>query len=60
VGSISPVTSYLAAQARSVQFVHSRSSKDVRKQAAKTAWAAYRYVQGLQLIAHMGTENEGI
>jgi hypothetical protein len=60
VGSIWPVTSYLAAQGRSVQFVHSRSSKDVREQAAKTAGAAYRYVLALQLIAHMGTQNEGI
>lgn len=41
------VASYLAAQGRSVQFVHSRSSEDVREQAAKAAASGYRYVVAL-------------
>jgi diacylglycerol kinase (ATP) len=41
------VASYLAAQGRSVQFVHSHSSEDVREQAAKAAVAGYRYVVAL-------------
>jgi hypothetical protein len=32
----------------------------VCERAAKATGAAYRYVLALQLIAHMGTENEGI
>jgi diacylglycerol kinase (ATP) len=38
------VASYFAAQERSVQFVHSRSSEDIREQAAKAAREGYRYV----------------
>jgi diacylglycerol kinase (ATP) len=41
------VASYLAAQGRSIQFVHSRSSEDVREQAAKAAASGYRYVVAL-------------
>ncbi len=41
------VASYLAAQGRNVQFVHSRSSEDVREQAAKAAASGYRYVVAL-------------
>lgn len=41
------VASYLEQQGRSVQFVHSRSSEDVREQAAKAAGAGYRYVVAL-------------
>lgn len=41
------VASYLAAQGRSVQFVHSRSSEDVRELAAKAAASGYRYVVAL-------------
>ena len=38
------VASYFAAQGRNVQFVHSRSSVDIREQAAKAAAEGYRYV----------------
>jgi diacylglycerol kinase (ATP) len=41
------VASYFAGQGRSVQFVHSRSSEDIREQAAKGAAAGYRYVVAL-------------
>lgn len=41
------VASYFAAQGRSVQIVHSRSSDDIREQAAKGAEAGYRYVVAL-------------
>ncbi len=41
------VASYFAGQGRSVQFVHSRSSEDIREQAAKGAAAGYRYVIAL-------------
>lgn len=41
------VASYLAEQGRSVQFVRSRSSEDVREQAAKAGAAGYRYVVAL-------------
>jgi diacylglycerol kinase (ATP) len=41
------VASYLASQSKSVQFVHSRSSKDIREQAAKGAREGYRYVIAL-------------
>lgn len=41
------VASYLAEQGRSVQFVRSRSSDDVREQAAKAAASGYRYVVAL-------------
>lgn len=41
------VASYLAAQSRSVQFVHSRSSEDVREKASKAAAEGYRYVVAL-------------
>jgi YegS/Rv2252/BmrU family lipid kinase len=41
------VASYFAAQGRSVQFVHSRSSDDIREQAAKGAAEGYRYVVAL-------------
>ena len=43
----SRVASYFAAQGRSVQFVHSRSSDDIREQAAKGAAEGYRYVVAL-------------
>jgi len=38
------VASYFAALGRNVQFVHSRSSEDIREQAAKAAREGYRYV----------------
>jgi diacylglycerol kinase (ATP) len=38
------VASYFAAQGRSVQFVHSRSSEDIREQASRAAGEGYRYV----------------
>jgi len=41
------VASYLAAQSKSVQFVHSRSSEDIREQAANGAAEGYRYVIAL-------------
>jgi diacylglycerol kinase (ATP) len=41
------VASYLAAQSKSVQFVHSRSSEDIREKASKAAAAGYRYVVAL-------------
>jgi YegS/Rv2252/BmrU family lipid kinase len=41
------VASYFAGQGRSVQFVHSRSSEDIRQQAAKGAAEGYRYVVAL-------------
>jgi diacylglycerol kinase (ATP) len=41
------VASYLAAQSKSVQFVHSRSSKDIREKASKAAAEGYRYVVAL-------------
>jgi diacylglycerol kinase (ATP) len=41
------IASYLAGQGRSVQFVHSRSSEDVREQAARAAASGYRYVVAL-------------
>lgn len=41
------VASFLAEQGRSVQFVHSCGSEDVRKQAAKAAAAGYRYIVAL-------------
>jgi diacylglycerol kinase (ATP) len=41
------IASYLAEQGRSVQFVHSRSSDDVREQAARAAASGYRYVVAL-------------
>lgn len=41
------VASYLAAQGRNVQFVHSSSSEDVREQAANAAASGYRYVVAL-------------
>lgn len=41
------VESYLAKQGRSVQFVHSRRSEDVRELAAKAARSGYRYVVAL-------------
>ena len=41
------VASYLAGQGRGVQFVHSRSSEDVREQAVKAAASGYRYVVAL-------------
>ena len=41
------VASYLAAQSRSVQFVHSRSSEDIREKASKAAAEGYRYVVAL-------------
>lgn len=41
------IASYLAAQSRSVQFVHSRSSEDIREKASKAAAEGYRYVVAL-------------
>jgi diacylglycerol kinase (ATP) len=41
------VASYLAAQSKSVQFVHSRSSEDIREKAFKGAAEGYRYVVAL-------------
>lgn len=41
------VASYFAAQGRAVQFVHSRSSEDIREQARKGAAEGYRYVVAL-------------
>jgi len=41
------VASYLAAQSRSVQFVHSHSSEDIREKASKAAAEGYRYVVAL-------------
>jgi len=41
------VASYLAAQSKSVQFVHSRSSENMRELAANGAAAGYRYVIAL-------------
>jgi diacylglycerol kinase (ATP) len=41
------VASYLAAQSKSVQFVHSRSSEDIPELAAKGAAEGYRYVIAL-------------
>jgi len=41
------VASYLAAQSKSVQFVHSRSSEDIRQKAAEAAAKGYRYVVAL-------------
>jgi diacylglycerol kinase (ATP) len=41
------IASYLAGRGRSVQFVHSRSSEDVREQAARAAASGYRYVVAL-------------
>lgn len=41
------VASYLAEYGRSVQFVHSLSSEDVREQAARAAASGYRYVVAL-------------
>jgi len=41
------VRSYLAGQGRSVQFVHSRSSEDVRALAAKGVESGYRYIVAL-------------
>jgi diacylglycerol kinase (ATP) len=41
------VRSFLAAQGRNVQFVHSRSSEDVRALAAKGAESGYRYIVAL-------------
>ena len=41
------VASYLAAQSESVQFVHSRSSEDIRDKASKAAAEGYRYVVAL-------------
>jgi len=41
------VASFFAMQRRSVQFVHSRGSEDVRELAAKAASSGYRYVVAL-------------
>ena len=41
------VASYLAAQSRCVQFVHSRSSENIRELAAKGAAEGFRYVVAL-------------
>jgi len=41
------IASYLAEQGRDVQFVHSRSSNDLREQAAHAATSGYRYVVAL-------------
>jgi diacylglycerol kinase (ATP) len=41
------VASYLASQSKSVQFVHSRSSEDIREKASKAAAEGYRYVVAL-------------
>jgi diacylglycerol kinase (ATP) len=41
------VASYLAAQSRSVQFAHSRSSENIRELAAKGAAEGFRYVVAL-------------
>lgn len=41
------VRSYLAAQGQSVQFVHSRSSEQVRELAAQGAASGYRYIVAL-------------
>ena len=41
------VASYLAAQSKSVQFAHSRSSEDIREKASKGAAEGYRYVVAL-------------
>ena len=41
------VASYLAAQSKPVQFVHSRSSEDIRDKAAQAAAEGYRYVIAL-------------
>ena len=41
------VASYLAAQSKSVQFVHSKSSEGIREQSARAAAEGYRYVVAL-------------
>jgi diacylglycerol kinase (ATP) len=42
-----PVASYLAAQSKCIEFVHSRSSENIRELAAKGAAEEYRYIVAL-------------